>query len=216
MDERTAQVISGFLKHTVSRRGGELRLGVLCDTGESMRPFAGRTTSLAWVLICGAHLAAQRYDVHTGVRRSAKAIVVQTEPGVVPRMSVADFGVSEMIGAVTAGQTGRLDDGVYGLVRRLRLTEPGGSRLLVLITDAQAPHDVVDQTRTELARLRDSGCGVLWLCTSTAPCVGATLPGATLLIDPDEPPAARVLGAAIDAEIDRPHPDHADAGTGNR
>lgn len=135
-----------------------LRLGVACDVSSSMKAFAGPVASAAWILAHAAH--------HTRVPATTATVIFGryvrpiTHPGSPPR-EVTKFAANDGVEAI--------DKAVNSLDGALDLSHADAARLLVIVTDTY----IVDETyrsnaRKHLARLRATGCAVLWLTPEDA------------------------------------------------
>ncbi len=130
-----------------------LRLGIACDVSSSMKAFAGPVASAAWIL---AH-AAQ----HTRVPATTATVIFGryvrpiTHPGSPPHV-VTEFAAND--GVESIGKAIGALDGA------LNLSRADAARLLVIVTDTYiVDHGYRRSAQKNLARLRATGCAVLWL-----------------------------------------------------
>jgi len=129
-----------------------LRVGIACDVSASMRAMARPVASAAWIL---AHATR-----HTSVPASSASVIFGehvrpiTHPGLAPDR-VTQFACEdgwEEIGTAIEALEGALE-----------LSTPTAARLLVIISDGLFPTDVILEVNARAARLRASGCAMLWL-----------------------------------------------------
>jgi hypothetical protein len=131
-----------------------LRLGIACDVSGSMGYLRRPVASTAWILAHAGHRATVPVTAATVIYGAHVRPI--THPGTAPDLVTefeADDG-SHDIAAATAAL-----DGALGL------SHPGAARLLVIVSDGHYDDDERTAGRTQVDRLRASGCAVLWLTT---------------------------------------------------
>ncbi|MDX3192925.1 VWA domain-containing protein [Streptomyces sp. MN03-5084-2B] len=168
-----------------------LRLGIACDVSSSMKAFAGPVASAAWILAHAAHRT--RVPATTATVIFGRYVRPITYPGSSPR-AVTKFAANDGVEAI--------DKAITALDGALNLSHADAARLLVIVTDTY----IVDETyrsnaQKHLARLRATGCAVLWLTPEdTAPqpdLVGSDI--VHTLTDPTT--TARQIGRAATAAL---------------
>ena len=140
-----------------------LRLGIACDVSSSMGHLRGPVASTAWILAHAGHRATVPATTATVIYGAHVRPI--THPGTAPAL-VTEFEADDSSHDIAAAAA---LDGALGLSR------PGAARLLVIVSDGHYDHDERAAGRTQVDRLRTSGCAVLWLTT-----------------DPDDDPFDRV------------------------
>ncbi len=131
-----------------------LRLGIACDVSGSMGYLRRPVASAAWILAHAGHRATVPVTTATVIYGARVRPI--THPGTVPDKVTefeADDGSHDIAAAAAAL------DGVLGL------SQPGAARLLVIVSDGHYDHYERAAGRTQVDRLRASGCAVLWLTT---------------------------------------------------
>jgi hypothetical protein len=135
------------------RRGvpSPLRLGIACDVSRSMSLLAKPVASAAWILArAGAHVP----DARSATVTFGEGVHPVIRPGRAPVL-VSEFG--------TWDGTEEFCDAVDALDATLDLSQPGAARLLVVVSDGRFRADQRRGGQERVARLKRSGCAVLWL-----------------------------------------------------
>ncbi len=131
-----------------------LRLGIACDVSGSMGYLRRPVASTAWIL---AHAAARAtVPVTTATVIYGAHVRPITHPGTVPD-HVTEFEAND--------SSHDLATAAAALDGALKLSHPGAARLLVIVSDGHYDHYERTAARTQVDRLRASGCAVLWLTT---------------------------------------------------
>jgi hypothetical protein len=124
-----------------------LRLGIACDVSRSMSLLARPVASAVWILArAGAHVP----DARSATVTFGESVHPIIPPGKAPAL-VSEFrtwdGTEEFCDAVDA----------------LDLSRPGAARLLVVVSDGRFRADQRRGGQERVARLKKTGCAVLWL-----------------------------------------------------
>lgn len=168
-----------------------LRLGIACDVSSSMNAFAEPVASAAWILAHATH--------HTRVAATTATVIFGryvrpiTRPGTPPR-PVTKFAANDGVEAI--------DKAVNALDGALNLSHADAARLLVIVTDTY----IVDETyranaQKHLARLRATGCAVLWLTPEGLPPVADLVESDIVYTLTDPTTTARDIGRAATAAL---------------
>ena len=163
-----------------------LRLGIACDVSRSMSLLAKPVASAAWIL---ARASAHVPDARSATVTFGESVHPVTRPGRAPAL-VSEFG--------TWDGTEEFCDAVDALDATLDLSQPGAARLLVVVSDGRFRADQRRGGQERLARLKKTGCAVLWLALQpdTTPIEGTL---SITLADPAEAVAA--IGQAAIREL---------------
>jgi hypothetical protein len=132
-----------------------LRLGIACDVSGSMGYLRGPVASTAWILAHAGHRATVPVTTATVIYGARVRPI--TRPGTVPDL-VTEFEANDLSHEI--GTAAAALDGALGL------SHPGAARLLVIVSDGHYDDDERAAGRTQVDRLRASGCAVLWLTTN--------------------------------------------------
>jgi hypothetical protein len=128
-----------------------LRLGIACDVSRSMSMLAQPVASAAWILArAGAHVP----DARSATVTFGESVHPVIRPGRAPAL-VSEFGAWD--------GTEEFCDAVDALDAALDLSRPGAARLLVVVSDGRFRADQRRGGQERVARLRRTGCAVLWL-----------------------------------------------------
>jgi hypothetical protein len=128
-----------------------LRLGIACDVSRSMSLLARPVASAAWILArAGAHVP----DARSATVTFGESVHPVIPPGKAPAL-VSEFG--------TWDGTEEFCDAVDALDAALDLSRPGAARLLVVVSDGRFRADQRRGGKERVARLKRTGCAVLWL-----------------------------------------------------
>ncbi|MFD4636898.1 VWA domain-containing protein [Lentzea sp. NPDC058436] len=143
-----------------------LRLGIACDVSGSMCFLRGPVASTAWIL---AHAGR-----HTTVPTETATVIFGTRVQPITRPGVAPTEVTEFRAKDFEERVTRAIDSLDGA---LGLSRPGAARLLVIVSDGRFNDSERDMGQKRVARLRASGCAVLWLTShpSDTPFDGVTV-----------------------------------------
>ncbi|TDC21966.1 VWA domain-containing protein, partial [Micromonospora sp. 15K316] len=125
-----------------------LHLAVLVDTSFSMHPYAAPMSSAGWILAHAAHTNQATTTTIGFGNRAAILVPPHQQPTSVLEMR-AFGGTTAFIDAV------KLAD------QLLRLRQPGGPRMLAVVSDGDLP-DTAPAQRL-ITTLHQTGCAVLWL-----------------------------------------------------
>lgn len=145
----TAEPFVRIIRRSVS--SPPLRLGIACDVSGSMANLAHPVASAAWIL---ARAAAHVPDARSATVVFGESVHAVIYPRAVPTQ-VREWAASS--------RTEEFCDAVDALDAVLNLSQPGASRLLVVVSDGRFRTDQRERGRERIALLCRSGCGVLWL-----------------------------------------------------
>ena len=128
-----------------------LRLRIACDVSRSMSLLARPVASAAWILArAGAHVP----DARSATVTFGESVHPVIPPGKAPAL-VSEFG--------TWDGTEEFCDAIDALDAALDLSRPGAARLLVVVSDGRFRADQRRGGKQRVARLKRTGCAVLWL-----------------------------------------------------
>ncbi|GAB2677238.1 hypothetical protein GCM10027271_42580 [Saccharopolyspora gloriosae] len=159
-----------------------LRIGIACDTSDSMGRYTAEVASAAWILAQATRHTSTPAESATVIFN--RTVLPITYPGTAPGR-VTDF--------TTSGSDENLPRAIHSLDGALGLARPGAARLLVIISDGRFHRYAADDGQRLLDRLRATGCAVLWLTTGSEP---TPLTGATVHHLSDPATTATVIGRA--------------------
>jgi hypothetical protein len=128
-----------------------LRLGIACDVSRSMSLLARPVASAAWIL---ARAGAYVPDARSATVTFGESVHPVIPPGKSPALA-SEFG--------TWDGTEEFCDAVDALDAALDLSRPGAARLLVVVSDGRFRADQRRGGQERVARLKRTGCAVLWL-----------------------------------------------------
>lgn len=159
-----------------------LRVGIACDVSGSMCSVAAPLASTAWILARATGHVTQARAATVIYGRHVRAL---THPGSAPtRVSLFE----------AHDATEQFTRAVDALDAALDLSRPGAARVLVNISDGYYTPEEIDTSGQRLARLRASGCAVVWIGLSTET---RTPAGITPVILTDPATAPDVIARAV-------------------